>query len=469
MKRPVYDALVALKQEDSLSFHFPGHKGRESNIPWHELMPMIDTTETNGMDNLLEPKGIIKESEEEAARVLGAKHTLYAVNGSTGSIYIAIASVTKPGDKILVQRNCHKSVYNAMILNQLQPAYVYPQYNERYNLLTGVSVAAVEKALKAHADAKAVVLTYPNYYGVCYDLKTIAKRVHEAGMILVVDEAHGAHLNFSATLPPSALECGADLVIQSTHKTLPSLTQTSMIQVGSDRVDINKLRDRFQLYTTTSPSYLFTVSNEMAVAYMDTEGRQILKDQEVYLPAYKERLAQIPGVSVFMDDPKDETVCRVDPTKILMRLDGVRGTRLKLELYRRHNIRIEMADYYHALALTSVMSTQEDLECLVRAMENLAQTLPKEEMIHTSIDMPRPVQGMEPAKAYHHKKRLVKIDEAVGAVAAAPVIPYPPGVPLVATGEVVTQDVVDYLHFLQEGEHNIVGLMEEDTHVVVTQ
>ena len=273
MKTPVFDALKKLKEEDSVFFHMPGHKGKNTLVNWGELIPEVDTTETIGMDNLLDPRGIINESQELAAKVFGAKSTHYGVNGSTGSIYIALATITKPGDKILVQRNCHKAVYNAMILNRLNPVYIYPNYNEKHHVMTGIDPEDVDEALSKDKDIKAVVLTYPTYYGVCSDLESIANIVHKHNRILMVDEAHGPHMTFSDSLPKSALACGADIVIHSTHKTLPSFTQTSMIHVGSDRIDVNKLRDRFQLYTTTSPSYLFIASNEIATAYMATKNK----------------------------------------------------------------------------------------------------------------------------------------------------------------------------------------------------
>lgn len=174
------------------------------------------------MDNLLEPRGIIKESQELAAKAFGAKATYYAVNGSTGSNYIAMATITKPGDKVLVQRNCHKSIYNGMILNRLNPIYLYPNYNEEYHVLTGLNPDDIERAIQENPDIKAVIITTPNYYGVCSDIEEIVRIVHKYDKILMVDEAHGSHMVFSDKSPISAIEAGADIVIHSTHKTLPS-------------------------------------------------------------------------------------------------------------------------------------------------------------------------------------------------------------------------------------------------------
>ncbi|MDY0235666.1 MAG: aminotransferase class I/II-fold pyridoxal phosphate-dependent enzyme [Gudongella sp.] len=471
MKTPVFEALKNLKEENSISFHFPGHKGKKTLIDWGEYMPQIDTTELDGMDNLLEPRGIIEESQKNAASVFGAKATYYAVNGSTGSLYIGLATITKPGDKILVQRNCHKAVYNALILNRIQPVYIYPNYNENHNVLTGLYPEDIEDALTENPDIKAVVVTYPNYYGVCSDIKEIAKIVHKHGKILMVDEAHGPHMTFSDKLPISAIEGGADIVIQSTHKTLPSLTQTSMIHVGTDRIDLNKLRDRYQLYTTTSPSYLFTVSNELAVAYMDSEeGRERLEWSINKVNETIERLNKIPRVEVFTGDPEDSTIYSKDNTKILISIDGVRGTTVKKLLLTDYNIRVEMADFYYALILTSLMNEEEEFEKVIEAITDIAAKTPHEEINWVNVKMPVPKIITRPSDAYYGKKEQIKLKDAIGRVSAAPIIPYPPGIPLIVPGEEITQEIYEHVLFLMDNGIEIVGLMGYNKdYVVVTE
>lgn len=470
MRTPVFDALKKLKEENSVFFHMPGHKGKNTLVNWGEYIPAIDTTETIGMDNLLDPRGIINESEELAAKVFGAKYTLYGVNGSTGSIYIALAAITKPGDKILVQRNCHKAVYNAMILNRLNPVYVYPNYNQKYHIMTGIDPNDVDEALSKDKDIKAVVITYPNYYGVCSNLEAIAKIVHKHNRILMVDEAHGPHMTFSKRLPKSALECGADIVIQSTHKTLPSFTQTSMIHVGSDRVDINKLRDRFQLFTTTSPSYLFTASNEIATAYMDTDEAKMRLEWNIdKCEETIKRLNQIDRVFVFTGDEEDKTIYAKDNTKILFRIDGIKATQVKKDLYTKHNIRIEMTDYYYALALTSLMNEERDYERLITAVEDLAKNSPYEEIVPMKVEITMPKIIMPIYEAYHSNKKQIDLKDSIGRISATSIIPYPPGVPLVVPGEEITEEVYDQIVSLMENNIEIVGLMgyNKDRLVVV--
>ncbi len=460
MKTPVFDALKNLMEENSVSFHMPGHKGKNTLINWGDYIPYIDTTEVEGMDNLLEPRGIIQDSQDYAAEVFGSKATYYAVNGSTGSIYIALATITKPGDKVLIQRNCHKAVYNALILNRIQPVYLYPNYNENHNVLTGLYPEDVDQALTEDPGIKAVVVTYPNYYGVCSDLKAIADIVHKHNKILMVDEAHGPHFTFNDKLPVPALKAGADIVIHSTHKTLPSFTQTSMIHVGTDRIDLNKLRDRYQLYTTTSPSYLFTLSNELAVSYMDgQEGRERLEWSMKKVDEVIERLNKIPRVEVFTGDPEDPTIYSKDNTKILITIDGIRGSMVKKKLRTDYNIRLEMADFYYALILTSLMNDDEDYEKVIAAIEDLAKNCAYEEINWVNVKMPSPRIIMRPADAYYGKKEQIKLKDAIGRVSAAPIIPYPPGIPLIVPGEEITQEIYEHVLFLMDNGIEIVGLM----------
>lgn len=459
MKTPVLQALKNFMEEKSIPFYMPGHKGRNSLINWGDYVPYADITELAGLDNLLEPRGIIKESQENASEVYGSKATYYGVNGSTGNIYIALATITKPGDKVLIQRNSHKAVYNALIFNNLQPVYVYPNYNENYNVLTGLYPEDVDQALVENPDVKAVVITYPNYYGVCSDVKAIAEIVHKHNKILMVDEAHGPHMIFSDNLPISALEGGADIVIHSTHKTLPSLTQTSMLHVGSDRVDLNKLADRYQLYTTTSPSYLFILSNEIAVAYMDGEGRDRLDWSVKKIEGVIERLNKIPRVKVFIGDLEDKTIHRKDNTKILINIEGIRGTVLEKKLREDYNIRLEMSDFYYGLILTSLMNTEEEYESLVEAVEGIAANSPYEDINWVDVKMPIPKVIMKPSEAYYSNKKKIKLSDSIGKVSATSIIPYPPGIPLLVPGEEITGEIYEHLLFLIDNGMEIVGLM----------
>jgi lysine decarboxylase len=459
MKTPILDGLKRLKEENSVSFHMPGHKGKNTLIEWGDYIPYIDTTEVAGMDNLHDPRGVIKESQELAAKAFGAKETLYSINGTTGGIYIALSTVTNPGDKVLIQRNSHKSMYNGAILNRLNVEYMYPNYNEKYHVLTGIDPEHIELRLKQDKDIKVVTIVYPNYYGVCSDIKRIAEIVHKYNRILLVDEAHGSHFTFSDKLPISALEAGADIVVQSTHKTLPSFTQTSMIHVGTDRVNIDKLKDMSSLYQTTSPSYLFMASLEIARAYMEEEGKRKLEESILLSNKTMELLDKIERVHLFTGDEEDKTIYAKDNTKILFRLDGMTGTKAKNILREDYNIRLEMADYYYALILTSLMNEKEDFEKLINAVEDMTKKSSYEEVTPVSIEMPTPKIILPIHEAFYGNKKVLDLKEGIGKISASYVIPYPPGIPLICPGEEITEELCEHIWFLMDKGIEIVGLI----------
>lgn len=451
MKTPIFNALKEKIHKNYISFHTPGHKGRNTLMDWSKYMLEMDTTEIEGMDNLLDPQGIIKESQDLASKVYGTKATYYSVNGSTGSIYIALSTITKPGDQVLVQRNCHKAVYNGIILNQLQPVYINPQYDEKHNITTGIQIEALEEKLKCNPNIKAVIITYPDYYGICSDIEKIVEIVHQYDAILMVDEAHGAHFNFSKNLPKSSIEAGADIVVHSIHKTLPSLTQTSLIHVCSDKIDLDRLRKNYQLYTTTSPSYLFILSCEAAIYYMD-EHRKALDEKIALVKNTVKRLQSIEGVTVFETAHKDIT-------KILLRIDGYTGQELLAICHDDYLIDMEMADPYYVLALTTIMNDEEDFNRLYQAIECIAKKIRDEKTQIKVQPLPKPEIKYYPHVAYHMETEKISVDESIGRISASTIIPYPPGIPLIVPGEEITPEILAYISSLREFNIEISGLL----------
>lgn len=458
MNTPILDALKKLRNQNSISFHTPGHKGRNTLINWGDYIPHIDTTEIWGMDNLQNPQGIIKESQEMAAETFGAKHTLYSINGTTGGIYISLSAVTNPGDKILIQRDSHKSVYNGALLNRLDMEYIYPNYNKKNQVFTGIDPQGIEAKLEEDQDIKVVVITYPNYYGICSDIARIAEIVHKYDKILLVDEAHGSHFVFSDSLPISALEAGADIVVQSTHKTLTSFTQSSMIHIGTDRVDIEKLMAMSSLYQSTSPSYLLMLSLEIARAYMEEGGIHKLEEALSLVGYTTCKLMDIKGVHVFTGDEGDATIYHKDPMKILFRLNGITGTGLSRILMEKYQIYLEMSDYYYALALASLMNHKEDFEILIEAVREIAKDI-YDETKPIDINIPSPNIQMPIYRAFYSDKKSIDIGESIGKISASYIIPYPPGIPLVCPGEEITEEIYHYILQLMDIGIEIVGLI----------
>ncbi|GFN35715.1 aminotransferase class I/II-fold pyridoxal phosphate-dependent enzyme [Tepidimicrobium xylanilyticum] len=460
MKTPILDKLIKLMDKKLVSFHMPGHKGRNTIINWGELVPQIDVTELPGLDNLHDSRGVIKESLTLAAKTFGAKETLYSVNGTTGGIYIALAAITNPGDKVLIQRNSHKSIYNGAILNRLDIDYVYPHYNEKYGLFTGINPESIEEKLRANSDIKVVVITYPNYYGICSHIKRIADIVHKYDRILLVDEAHGSHFIFSEKLPLPALKAGADLSVQSIHKTLPSFTQTSMVHVGSNRVNIEKLKSMSSLYQTTSPSYLFMASLEIARAYMEGEGRERLEKNILLIDELICKLKDMKGVYLFTGDEEDKTIFDKDITKILFRMGNVPGPKISQILRKDYNIYLEMEDDRYCLALASVMNEERDFHLLGDAIMEIADNIMSQEgYIERVPIMPKPEIVLPLYEAFYRSKRAADLKDAAGKISGTFLIPYPPGIPVLCPGERITIGIIEYIEFLIEKGIEIIGLI----------
>lgn len=467
MNTPIVNKLIEYMNDNSVRFHMPGHKGRNSLFDWCKLIPMIDVTEIEGTDNLHNPTGVIKESQNLAAKAFGAKHTLFSVNGTTAGIYAAILSVTKPGDKIIIQRNCHKSVYNALIFGKLEPIYVYPSYDSENNIETGISPYDIEELLIKHNDIKAIVITYPTYYGVCSDIKKIAQIVKKHNKILVTDEAHGSHFKFSNRLPITALEAGADITVQSIHKTLPAFTQSSMIHVGSDKVDIQRLEEKLSMFQSTSPSYILMASLDMARAYMETNGKEKINDMLNKIDFLKGYLSKYNSIKIFdYNNMKNENFSDFDNSKLLINLTklSICGKQLEEILRIKYNIVLEMSDLYYGVAMITVMDNEEDIEKLMLAIEDICKKYRKYNndnklfKIKTII----PKKELEIYEVSLLDKTTISLENSENKISGDFIIPYPPGIPIICPGETITKEIVRYLKMLKDNNINILGINEEN-------
>jgi len=294
-----------------------------------------------------------------------------------------------------VQRNSHRAVYNAMIFGRLEPVYIYPNYIESDKIVTGIDPYEIEQILRKDEDIKAVVITYPSYYGVCSDIKKISEIIHKYNRILIVDEAHGSHLTFSDRLPISSLEAGADIVIQSSHKTLPAFTQSSMIHVGTDRINIQRLKTMISIYQTTSPSYILMASLDYARAYMEEKGEEDLDDLINNIEKWTSYLKNIDGVKIFdKDNIKDDNFLDFDITKILIDLTeiNISGKKMEKILREDYHIQLEMADNFYGVALTTVSDDVKDLEKLAYAIEDIVKNKKYREAKIQSV----PIKNIKP-------------------------------------------------------------------------
>ena len=461
MDKLLIDELREIVGKKLISFHMPGHKlgkiyeklGYKNIL---ESLYKMDTTEIPGTDNLHSPEGAIKLSQERTARVFKSENTYYLVNGSTCGIQAAIMATCNPKDKIIVNRDCHQSVINGCILGDVNPEYIYPQINKDNNLLEGIKVEDAIAIIDKNLDAKAVLLTYPTYHGMAYDLAKICNHAHENNMIVIVDEAHGAHLGLSDELPKSALEQGADIVIQSTHKTLPAFTQSSMIHTQGNRVDNNRLTNMLRMTESSSPSYVLLSSLELATDIYEKHGQKLMKELLVKIENLKNKFENNSGIDI----------CEThDKTKIFLSCKniGITGYDLADILREKYNIQVELSNYYGVLLICTIGNDEDDFVCLENALSDILKSDNKNLCIE-NIEYPQeiPTKAISPREAFYKEKKSVKIYESIGKICGEYVIPYPPGISLLSPGEIITKEIIDYIILCNEKGMDVNGIKDSN-------
>lgn len=461
----IISGIKQYRSEVDTNFHMPGHKGKSGILD--EIgnnLNFYDITETLGTDNLHYPTGFLKDAMDYIKESYGAKKSYMVVNGTSCGIISAIMACTNPGDKIIVQRDCHKSVYNACILGDLKLHYLYPEFNKKHGLNFSISLEKLEQMLIDNTDVKMVVLTYPTFYGICFDIKKAAEIVHKYGKILMIDEAHGSHLNFCKDLlPPSAESSGADIVTQSTHKTLPCLTQGSIMHICSDRVDASNIESMLRMLQTTSPSYILMASIENAVHWMNEHGEQRLRRN---IDRFKKRTLELRnmGINVLEDDFLISEGCYdFDATRAVISMSelGITGTELQEILRYKYKIQMEFADLQYTVGYITATDEIEDIDRLFDAVKEIyiqeSQSKEKKEIVQIE-PFPQLQHERKMRKAFYAVNELTDIETAIGRTAAEFIIPYPPGIPLVCPGEIIIQDTVDYVKIMLENGINCNGV-----------
>ena len=449
MKRPLSEKINEVKNK--ISFGMPGHKGKD----FFDLDIKRDLTEIYETDNLLNPSGVIDDLHKEISKVFGSKESFMTTNGSTGALHIAIAMATRPGDKVLIQRNTHKSIYNGLLLNDLDPVYLNTIYDKDRAMYFGIDLDELGEKIEKNK-ITACVLVSPNYFGGILRLKEIIEILHEKDIPVIVDEAHGAHLYFSDLKKYSALDAGADLVINSTHKMIPSLTQAALIHRGTDRFSHEDLLKYINIYNTTSPSYLVMLSIEAGLAYMDREGRSELKKRTEEIKNLKEEVN-------YDLDLSHQSIIANDPMKFLFRIAGMTGEEVVEDFILNKDIRLEMGDLYYALGIVSPINTSEDLKTLRDAILSYGDG-PYKKIIPQ--DFPLPEKRLLPKEAFLSEGERISYKDAKGRISKEIIGAYPPGVPLVTFGEVITEEIIETIDkFLDEGIE-VIGLLGDMIEVV---
>lgn len=452
MEELIYDKLKKYTAQKVIPMHMPGHK--RSNKLSLPLPYDIDITEIDGFDNLHNMQGILKECSINASKVFNVKNSYFLVNGSTGGILSAIYSQTNTNDKIIVARNSHKAIFNAIEIRQLQPIYLSPTFNEELGIATSYDTFEIEKLLIAHKDVKCVVLTSPTYEGVASDIERISKICHKYDTLLIVDEAHGAHLGFSEHFPKSARNLGADIVINSLHKTLPTLTQCAIAHICTDLVNVGKFEKALSMFETSSPSYIFISSIDYCVNLIKNESDKLFNEYDKNLNNFYNETAKLKNIKV-LNLNKKENVFDYDKGKLIIstKNTNLSGADLANLLRHNYNIEIEMASTNYIIAMTSICDEKENFKILANALKEIDNVFATKKNRDINkfdfIKLILPNKQYEISSALTLKGNLMELTKCVGKVSLEYVWAYPPGIPLLVPGEIITQELIEQLQALE--------------------
>ena len=459
--------LKALAQSDVYPFHMPGHKRQLSGFFPYEL----DITEIEGFDNLHHAKGLLFEAQQYAAQMYQSRKAYYLVNGSTCGILAAISAATTKGGRVLVARNCHKAVYNAIYLRGLKAEYVYPVATH-YGIQGQIQAADVERKLVEKPDIQAIVITSPTYDGLVSDVRAIADLAHAHGIPLIVDEAHGAHFGLDEAFPDNATVLGADAVIMSVHKTLPAPTQTAILHLCSDRINVTKMEKFLGIYETSSPSYVLMAGIEESLRLADEAKGVQMKEYVRRLQIFREKMRRLTILRVpDRADFTGEEAYAYDIGKLLLVTNGaISGKALQELLLKKYGLQMEMSSGNYVLAMTSFMDTEEGLERLADALLEIDATLTvtdQREMFSPEKIYRQPKKAMEIDEVQDGESTSVAFSEAEGRICADYIYLYPPGIPVIVPGEVLDQQTLTVIETCQKTELDVEGLPQAGhVHVV---
>ena len=456
----LYDKLIEYNKSDYYGFHMPGHK-RNEKMFGTRLPYGIDITEIDGFDDLHHAETLIKDQEERAAHLYKAEETHFLVNGSTVGILSAILGVTNRGDKILVARNCHKSVYNAMELNGLRPIYIYPEYEKDLQINGEVSSEKIEILLNENPDVKAVMIVSPTYDGVLSNVEKIAQIVHKRGIPLIVDEAHGAHFGFHPYFPENSNVKGADIVIHSVHKTLPSLTQTALIHINGEIVDREKVRKYLHMLQSSSPSYILMASIDRCMELLESEGDTLFELYAQRIDVLRTELQGLKHLEILQTEQFDRSKFLISVKKT-----GITSKKLADILLHTYHLQMEMTGGTYVLAMTALGDTKEGFERLKRALFEIDQSLSDEKQEdHLPVELPKlPLvcTNEEIERKKCGNEELILWKASIGRISTEYAYVYPPGIPLIVPGEQITQEAIQVLALYAELGFSVEGIKVEN-------
>ncbi len=462
-RAPIYEALDRFRKMRVVPFDVPGHKRGRGNPELAELLGekcvSIDVNSMKPLDNLCHPVSVIREAEELAAQAFRAAHAFLMVGGTTSAVQSMVLSTVKRGDKIILPRNVHRSVMGALVLCGAIPVYVNPDCDERLGIPLGMKVADVERAIKENPDAKAVIVNNPTYYGICSNLREIVRIAHSHDMLCLVDEAHGTHFYFGENMPVCAMDAGADMAAVSMHKSGGSLTQSSFLLIGPN-MNEGHVRQIINLTQTTSGSYLLLSSLDISRRNLALRGKEAFKGVMELAEYAREEINEIGGYYAYSKELiNGDSVYDFDVTKLSVNtLDvGLAGIEVYDILRDEYDIQIEFGDLGNILAYISVGDRKRDVERLVSAMAEIKRRFSKGKMNMMSQEYIPPTVVVSPHEAFYAPKESLPIEDTCGRVCSEFVMCYPPGIPILSPGEMITEDILKYIRYAKEKGCSMTG------------
>ncbi len=450
---PLLSMLHQWANRDYVPFHTPGHRqGRGASLPLLDCLGLkalqSDLPELPELDNLFAPQGVIWQAQKLAAEAFGAENSYFLTNGSTSGVVAALWSVGANGGKVILPRNVHQSAISGLILSGAIPIFMSPDYDERLGLFHGATSEGVATALQSHPDAQAVFIVSPSYFGVVGDVGAIATLAHQHQIPLLVDEAHGAHFVFHPQLPPSALQSGADVSVQSTHKTLSALTQAAMLHVQGHRIKSDRLHQALQMFQSSSPNYLLLASLDGARQQMATVGHDLMHHTISLANSIRHGITQLPKLRVLSVEDSGQTpgFVYLDPTRITIDVGelGITGYEADQQLHQRLGVTAELATHQHLTLIITPGTTPGDCVRLLDALSELTQVTPNlSSTLLTQIPLQFSLElALSPREAVFSSHRSVPLAQACNHISADLICPYPPGIPALIPGEVITPEVI---------------------------
>lgn len=454
MKDCLIEGIKKVDEESLISFHMPGHKNnKEIFKKYLKNMNLIDMdlTEIPKVDNLHNSKGIIKESQKKLSKYYGSDKSYFLVNGSTCGILSMIYATTKKNDKILINRNAHKSVINAILLNELEPIYISPEIDKKTGLIMGINSEEIEKILKENSEIKAVLLTYPTYDGICMDIEKITKIVKKYNKYLLIDEAHGSHFAISDKFPFSAMKFGADIIVQSAHKNLPAFTQGAYLHVNNKSL-IKRVEKYLKIFQSSSPSYLIMSSLDMSLDFILEEGEKRACELNKNILEFNKKLEKYNYKLLNVGINYNKSIKDYDISKIIISAleIGISGKKLEKILRKDYKIQAEYSTYNYVLFISTILNQKDNFEKLLFALIDIEEKYKNSKIkSKKSLILEKVIVKYKPSEVEKFDYEEIKLNKALNKVSYETITPYPPGIPLINPGELITSEALEKIEYLK--------------------